>query len=123
MILRGLVLSGEVMKEIASSSKTKSKIELKKKHAFDAQAFLDSAGLARMVGKFRGKETVLGQGDPAKDVLYIQEGGVKLPWSMRPAKKPLWRWTRRFFWGRVPSGLVRLHGHCDHHCTYHRACH
>jgi hypothetical protein len=36
VILRGLVLSGEVMKEIASSSKTKSKIELKKKHAFDA---------------------------------------------------------------------------------------
>ena len=31
-----------------------------------------------MVGKFRGKETILSQGDPAKNVLYIQEGGVKL---------------------------------------------
>src|SRR6266849_8497384 len=72
------VLSGGVMKEIASSSKTKSKIKLKEKHAFDAQAFLDSADLGRMVGKFRGKGTVLGQGDPAKDVMYIQEGGVKL---------------------------------------------
>ena len=78
MILLGFALSGEVMKEIASSSKTKSKIKLKEKHAFDAQAFLDSADLGRMVGKFRGKGTVLGQGDPAKDVMYIQEGGVKL---------------------------------------------
>src|ERR1700680_1056022 len=31
-----------------------------------------------MVKKFRGKETVFSQGDPAKNVMYIQEGGVKL---------------------------------------------
>jgi CRP/FNR family cyclic AMP-dependent transcriptional regulator len=46
--------------------------------AFDAQLFLDSAGLGRKVDKFRGKETVFAQGDPAKNVMYIQEGGVKL---------------------------------------------
>jgi CRP/FNR family transcriptional regulator, cyclic AMP receptor protein len=46
--------------------------------AFDAQLFLDSAGLRRTVDKFRGKETVFSQGDPAKNVMYIQEGGVKL---------------------------------------------
>src|SRR5712664_1145601 len=46
--------------------------------AFDVQSFLDSAGLRRKVEKFRGKETVFGQGDPAKNVMYIQEGGVKL---------------------------------------------
>jgi CRP-like cAMP-binding protein len=40
--------------------------------------FLDSTGLGRKVGKFRGKETVFAQGDPAKNVMYIQEGGVKL---------------------------------------------
>src|SRR5467141_3742275 len=45
---------------------------------FDVQLFLDSAGLRRKVEKFRGKEIVFGQGDPAKDVMYIQEGGVKL---------------------------------------------
>jgi CRP/FNR family transcriptional regulator, cyclic AMP receptor protein len=45
---------------------------------FDVQQFLDSAGLGRKVAKFRGKETVFSQGDPAKNVLYIQEGGVKL---------------------------------------------
>ena len=38
---------------------------------FDAQAFLDSAGLGRKVAKFRGKETVFAQDDPAKDVMYI----------------------------------------------------
>jgi CRP/FNR family transcriptional regulator, cyclic AMP receptor protein len=46
--------------------------------AFDVQLFLDSAGLGRKVDKFLGKETVFAQGDPATNVMYIQEGGVKL---------------------------------------------
>lgn len=45
---------------------------------FDVKSFLDSTGLGRKVAKFRGKEIVFAQGDPAKDVMYIQEGGVKL---------------------------------------------
>lgn len=45
---------------------------------FDVKLFLDSTGLGRKVGKFRAKETVFAQGDPAKNVMYIQEGGVKL---------------------------------------------
>jgi CRP-like cAMP-binding protein len=45
---------------------------------FDVKLFLDSAGLGRKVVKFRGKETVFTQGDPAKQVMYIQEGGAKL---------------------------------------------
>ena len=40
--------------------------------------FLDAAGLGRVVRKFRGKETVFVQGEPAQNVMYIQEGGVKL---------------------------------------------
>ena len=40
--------------------------------------FLDSTGLGRTVVKFRAKETIFAQGDPAKNVMYIQEGGVKL---------------------------------------------
>jgi len=46
--------------------------------AFNAQLFLDSAGLGRTVVKFRGKESIYAQGDPAKNVLYIQEGSVRL---------------------------------------------
>ena len=42
------------------------------------QLFLDSTGLGRTVDKFLGKETVFTQGDPAKTVMYIQNGGVKL---------------------------------------------
>jgi CRP/FNR family transcriptional regulator, cyclic AMP receptor protein len=45
---------------------------------FDVQLFLESAGLGRKVSKFRGKETIFAQGDPANNVMYIQEGGVKL---------------------------------------------
>ena len=46
--------------------------------AFDLKLFLDSAGLGRKVVKFRRKETVFAQGDPAKNVIYIQEGGIRL---------------------------------------------
>ena len=46
--------------------------------AFDLKLFLDSAGLGRKVERFRGKEIIFSQGDPAKHVIYIQEGGVKL---------------------------------------------
>jgi CRP/FNR family transcriptional regulator, cyclic AMP receptor protein len=46
--------------------------------AFDVKLFLDSVGLGRTVAEFEAKETVFSQGDPAKSVMYIQEGGVKL---------------------------------------------
>jgi CRP/FNR family transcriptional regulator, cyclic AMP receptor protein len=45
---------------------------------FDVQLFLESAGLGRKVDKFPAKQTVFSQGDPATNVMYIQEGGVKL---------------------------------------------
>jgi CRP/FNR family transcriptional regulator, cyclic AMP receptor protein len=50
----------------------------RKKAAFNAQEFLDSAGVARNVKQFKGGEVVYSQGDAAKSVLYLQEGGVKL---------------------------------------------
>jgi CRP-like cAMP-binding protein len=45
---------------------------------FDAQTFLDSAGLSRKMVEFRRKQIIYTQGDPAKNVLYIRQGGVKL---------------------------------------------
>jgi CRP/FNR family transcriptional regulator, cyclic AMP receptor protein len=45
---------------------------------FDVKMFLDSTGLGRKAVNFRRKETVFSQGDPAKNVMYIREGGVKL---------------------------------------------
>jgi CRP/FNR family cyclic AMP-dependent transcriptional regulator len=46
--------------------------------AFDVKSFLDSAGLGRKVTKLGAKEIVFAQGDPATNVIYIQEGSVKL---------------------------------------------
>jgi CRP/FNR family cyclic AMP-dependent transcriptional regulator len=46
--------------------------------AFDVESFLHSAGLGRKTIEFDRKQTVFAQGDPAKSVLYIQTGGVKL---------------------------------------------
>ena len=66
------------MRTIAKSSNIKSKTKLKKKLAFDAQAFLDSAGVARKVNEFKKAEVVYAQGDDAQSVMYIRDGGVKL---------------------------------------------
>jgi CRP/FNR family transcriptional regulator, cyclic AMP receptor protein len=46
--------------------------------AFDAQAFLDSSGMAKTVTEYARGETIFSQGDVCEDVLYIQTGGVKL---------------------------------------------
>jgi CRP-like cAMP-binding protein len=45
---------------------------------FDAQAFLDSAGVARKVVEFQRNATIFTQGDSSKHVMYIQMGSVKL---------------------------------------------
>ena len=66
------------MGTVPRSKSIKSKIKLTEKLAFNAQDFLDSAGVARKVTEFKKKEAVFSQGDPAKNVLYIQKGGVRL---------------------------------------------
>ena len=45
---------------------------------FDAQAFLDSAGIARKIVEYRWAEVIFTQGDSCEHVMYIQKGGVKL---------------------------------------------
>ena len=50
----------------------------KQKGGFKAQAFLDSAGIARRIVEYRLGEVIFTQGDPCESVLYIQKGGVKL---------------------------------------------
>jgi len=53
-------------------------MESKHKGTFDAQAFLDSAGVARKIVEYRRSEAIFTQGDPCDSVLYIQKGAVKL---------------------------------------------
>jgi CRP-like cAMP-binding protein len=79
-----------------TSAKIKPKTKFTQKPAFDPQVFLDSAGLARKVAEFRKKETIFAQGDPAKNVLYIQKGGVRLSVVNEAGKEAWWR-----FWDRV----------------------
>jgi CRP-like cAMP-binding protein len=50
----------------------------KQKGTFNAQTFLDSAGVARTIVEYRRADVIFTQGDPCESVLYIQKGGVKL---------------------------------------------
>jgi CRP-like cAMP-binding protein len=45
-----------------------------KTSVFDAQAFLDSAGVARKLVGYQRKETIFAQGDFSKHVMYVQKG-------------------------------------------------
>jgi CRP-like cAMP-binding protein len=45
---------------------------------FNAQAFLDSAGLAKTIVQYGRDEAIFTQGDACEHVLYVQSGGVKL---------------------------------------------
>ena len=83
--------SGGVMTRVTSSIIVKPKIGLKKPLGFDAQTFLDSAGVARKVVEYRKSEAIYSQGDPATGVKYIQKGAVKLLAERRSSR----------FWARV----------------------
>ena len=62
------------MKAIASSNKIRSQKGL----GFSAQAFLNSAGVARRIIEYRKSQKIYAQGDPTNTVLYIQKGEIKL---------------------------------------------
>ena len=59
-------------------------MEPKRSHAaakagpFNAQAFLDSAGLSKTIAEYARDESIFTQGDACAHVMYIQSGGVKL---------------------------------------------
>jgi len=72
------VLSGDLMQAIARSGNIKSERKSTWKRAFDAHAFLDSAGVARRVVEYRRSQKIYFQGDAAESVMYVQKGGVKL---------------------------------------------
>jgi CRP/FNR family transcriptional regulator, cyclic AMP receptor protein len=53
-------------------------MEAKSKHSFDAEAFLNSPGVARTLVDYQPAAAIYSQGDPSDTVLYIQHGSVKL---------------------------------------------
>jgi CRP/FNR family cyclic AMP-dependent transcriptional regulator len=63
---------------VASTTHITSSEKHKKIRAFNAQAFLDSSGVARTMVEYRRSQKFYSQGDIASTVMYIQKGGVKL---------------------------------------------
>src|ERR1700739_681177 len=59
-------------------SKRKPKGKPRRKDAFDAQVFLDSAGVAKRVREFKKADIIFSEGAAADSVMYIQQGGVKI---------------------------------------------
>jgi CRP/FNR family transcriptional regulator, cyclic AMP receptor protein len=53
-------------------------LKSKRKRTLNAQAFLDSPGIAKKIVEFRRAEVIFSQGAPCEHVLYIQKGGVKV---------------------------------------------
>jgi CRP/FNR family cyclic AMP-dependent transcriptional regulator len=52
--------------------------KVKRKPAFDADAFLRSAGAGKTIVTFQPTAVIFSQGDPSDSVMFIQEGAVKL---------------------------------------------
>ncbi len=66
------------MQVTASSRNIKPERKSTQKRGFNVQAFLDSAGVARKIVEYRKSQKIYAQGDLAKNILYIQNGGIKL---------------------------------------------
>jgi CRP/FNR family transcriptional regulator, cyclic AMP receptor protein len=54
------------------------RLEPKAVPVFDAQAYLESAGVEKQVVTYGVGDAIFTQGDPCKDVMYVQTGAVKL---------------------------------------------
>ena len=58
--------------------KSRKRIHQGNGNSFNAQKFLDTAGVARKVMEYSRGESIYSQGEAAGTVMYIQKGGVKL---------------------------------------------
>jgi len=63
---------------VRPNMKQRKRILQGKGNSFNAQKFLDTAGVARKVMEYSRGETIYSQGETASTVMYIQKGGVKL---------------------------------------------
>jgi len=53
-------------------------MKVKQRPAFDAEAFLRSAGAGKTIVTYQPTDVIFSQGDASDSVLYIQEGAVRL---------------------------------------------
>jgi len=54
---------------------------------FDPNVFLTTPGPGHRITKYRSDEVIFAQGDPAKDIFYIQAGQVKITVVSRRGKE------------------------------------
>ena len=73
-------MAADAFTEAAFRLNMKPRKQIKKRdsNSFNAQDFLDTAGVARKIQEYRRGESVYTQGDAAETVMYVQSGGVKL---------------------------------------------
>ena len=57
--------------------------------AFDAQAFLESAGIPKNIVQYRPLSVIFAQGDPSDSILYIQKGTARLSVLSRGGKEAI----------------------------------
>ena len=57
--------------------------------AFNAEAFLNSSGVAKSIVQYAREETVFTQGDTCEEVFYIQSGGIKLSVLSKTGKEAI----------------------------------
>ena len=88
---------------------------------FNAQAFLDTAGVARKVVDYRRHEGIYSQGDAAETVMYIQNGGVKFTVVNGSGKEAVVAMfgPGDFFWRGMHGGSASPDGHdFGHYADY-----
>ena len=56
---------------------------------FDLHEFLDSAGLSRTIAQYSKSEVIYSQGDFAQQVMYIQQGSVKISVLSKTGKEAI----------------------------------
>jgi CRP/FNR family cyclic AMP-dependent transcriptional regulator len=56
---------------------------------FDLQEFLDFAGLSRTIAKYSKSAVIYSQGDPATEVMYLQQGSVKISVLSKTGKEAI----------------------------------
>src|SRR6478672_7681663 len=56
---------------------------------FDLEEFLESAGLARTIAKYPKGGVIYSQGDPAMQVMYIQQGSAKISVISKTGKEAI----------------------------------
>jgi CRP/FNR family cyclic AMP-dependent transcriptional regulator len=61
----------------------------KSANGFDLHGFLESAGVSRTIEKFPKAAAIFSQGDPAVQVMYLQQGTVKLSVLSKTGKEAI----------------------------------